>query len=56
LRCKSLAALRSFEPAAWLATKGAGNRIVDTWRAATPIHAWLNEHVGPSTEPPDSRW
>jgi len=52
LRYKSVAALRFFEPAAWLGTKAAANRIRDVWRAAGPMNAWLNEHVGPSTEPP----
>jgi len=56
LRCKSLAALRDFEPAKWLATPKAADRIVDTWRAASGIHAWLATHVGPSTEPPSDRW
>lgn len=56
LRHKSIAAMRSWEPAAWLSTKGAGTRIVDTWRAAAPLNAWLATHVGPSTEPPRDRW
>ena len=56
LRCKSLAALRSWEPARWLGTRAASDRIVGTWRAAAPMNAWLDSHVGPSTEPPSSRW
>lgn len=52
LRHKSLAAMRRFEPADWLATKAASKRITDTWRAAAPINTWLATHVGPSTEPP----
>jgi uncharacterized protein (TIGR02453 family) len=52
LRCKSLAALRSYEPAAWLGTKAAAKRITDVWRAASPMNGWLAEHVGPSTEAP----
>lgn len=52
LRHKSLAAMRSFEPAGWLHTKAAATRITDTWRAARPIHDWLARHVGPSIEPP----
>jgi uncharacterized protein (TIGR02453 family) len=55
LRCKSLAALRAFEPAAWLHTKAAATRIVDVWRAAEPMNAWLAEHVGPSTEATPAR-
>lgn len=56
LRHKSLAAMRSFEPAGWLGTRTAGTRITDTWRAAAPINRWLAAHVGPSTEPPTDRW
>jgi uncharacterized protein (TIGR02453 family) len=56
LRHKSLAAMRTFEPARWLATKGAATRITDTWRAAGPVTRWLAAHVGPSTEPPTDRW
>jgi uncharacterized protein (TIGR02453 family) len=52
LRCKSLAAMRSFDPAAWLHTRTAAKRITDTWRAAGPVNEWLARHVGPSTEPP----
>ena len=56
LRAKSLAALRSWEPAAWMGTTGALTRITDAWRAAAPMNAWLAANVGPSTEPPTSRW
>lgn len=56
LRAKSLAGVRDFEPAAWLGTPKAADRIVATWRAAGGMNAWLAEHVGPSTEPPSDRW
>jgi len=56
LRYKSLAALRSFEPAGWMSTKTAAKRITDVWRDAAPMNRWLAEHVGPSTEPPPDRW
>ena len=56
LRCKSLAALRDYEPAKWFATAKAADRIVETWRAASGVHAWLATHVGASTEPPSDRW
>ncbi len=55
LRHKSMAAVRTFPPARWLATGGAAERIVDVWRAARPMNAWLAQHVGPSTEPPPER-
>lgn len=56
LRHKSIAAVRSWEPARWLGTRAAATRITDVWRAAAPLNAWLARHVGPSTEPPRSRW
>ena len=52
LRHKSVAVMRRFPPARWLHTPGAAVRIVEVWRAAGPMNAWLAEHVGPSTEPP----
>ena len=56
LRRKSVAALRDWEPAAWIGTKGAAAKILDVWRSAAPLNAWLAHHVGPSTAPPTSRW
>ena len=29
--------------------------VAGTWRAAAPLNAWLDEHVGPSTLAPDER-
>jgi len=56
LRHKSLAAMRRFDPARWLGTKGAATRVTDTWRAATPMNEWLAANVGPSELPPEDRW
>ena len=56
LRYKSLAAMRRFDPARWLATKAAATRITDTWRAGAPMNEWLDRHVGPSELPPEDRW
>ena len=52
LRHKSVAVMRRFPPAAWLGTPAAADRIVEVWRAAGPMNAWLATYVGPSTEPP----
>ena len=52
LRRKGLAAMTRFPPAAWLSTPQAQHRIVEVWRAAGAMNAWLAGHVGPSTEPP----
>jgi uncharacterized protein (TIGR02453 family) len=56
LRCKSLAAMRSYEPAKWLGTTACATRILDVWRSAAPVNDWLDTNVGPSEEPPDDRW
>jgi uncharacterized protein (TIGR02453 family) len=53
LRHKGVTAGRSFAPARWLSTAKARDRVLDTWRGAAPLHAWLDRHVGPSTLPPD---
>ena len=55
LRHKSVAVMRRFPPAGWLGTPAAFDRIVEVWRAARPMNAWLAEHVGPSTAPPADR-
>ena len=52
LRHKSMAAMRTFAPAGWLATGAAADRILDVGRAVGPLNKWLGHHVGPSTEPP----
>jgi uncharacterized protein (TIGR02453 family) len=56
LRAKSLAAMASFEPAAWMSTAAAAKRITGAWRTAAPMNRWLATHVGPTTEPPSDRW
>lgn len=56
LRAKSLALVSDFAPDPWLATSEAGHRITAAWRNAGPVNRWLATHVGPSEEPPDSRW
>ena len=53
LRHKGVYVSRPFPIAKWVHTPNALDRIVSTWRAAAPLHKWLNRHVGPSTEAPD---
>ena len=53
LRHKGVYVARSFPVAKWVHTAKALDRIVTTWRAAAPLHDWLNRNVGPSTEAPD---
>jgi uncharacterized protein (TIGR02453 family) len=46
LRYKGLVAMKSWPPAAWLATAGAKKRVVDVFHAAQPMLAWLETNVG----------
>jgi uncharacterized protein (TIGR02453 family) len=53
LRHKGLHVSKSFGTPKWVHTPKALDRIVTTWRAAAPLHRWLNDHVGPSTMAPE---
>ncbi len=55
LRHKGLIAWRHWPVAAWLGTAAAKRRVVEFLRAAAPLHAWLDEQVGPSTVAPEGR-
>ena len=55
LRRKGLMASRSWPPAKWLHTKQAATKVRRVWTDVGPVCAWLDRHVGPSTEPPDVR-
>ncbi len=52
LRRKSVAAMTRFQPAYWLGTSAAADRIIGVWQAGSEMNAWLDTHVGPSTAPP----
>ncbi len=47
LTLKSLTGSVSHEPAQWLQTSEAYDRVADGWRAALPLNAWLHRYVGP---------
>jgi uncharacterized protein (TIGR02453 family) len=53
LRRKGLMGSRTWEPAAWMHTARARERVVGVWRGLADLNAWLDTHVGPSTLPPD---
>jgi len=53
LRRKGLTAGRQFPVAAWMHTSRAIEKIRATWEGTAELCAWLDTHVGPSTEPPD---
>ena len=46
LRYKGLVAMKSWPPAAWLATAGAKKRVVEVFQAAKPLLGWLDTNVG----------
>jgi uncharacterized protein (TIGR02453 family) len=53
LRRKGLIASRRWPATAWLHTKKAKTKVVETWRGCDELNDWLDAHVGPSTLPPD---
>jgi uncharacterized protein (TIGR02453 family) len=55
LRNKGLVVMKSWPPATWLGTAAAKTRIIALLRAAGPLCAWLDEHIGPSAEEPTRR-
>jgi uncharacterized protein (TIGR02453 family) len=55
LRRKQLIAGRRLAGAGGIARDAALGHVAATWRAAAPLNAWLDEHVGPSTIAPEER-
>jgi uncharacterized protein (TIGR02453 family) len=51
LRHKGLTTWREWEPAAWLGTAAAKNRIVEFLHTSLPLREWLNVNVGPAAAP-----
>jgi uncharacterized protein (TIGR02453 family) len=51
LRHKTLTAHRELGAPPWLHTPQALNRVAEAWRAMRPLSRWLDDHVGPSTQP-----
>jgi uncharacterized protein (TIGR02453 family) len=51
LRHKGLTTWREWEPAAWLGTAAAKNRIVEFLHTSLPLREWLNVNVRPSSAP-----
>jgi uncharacterized protein (TIGR02453 family) len=50
LKFTSVLVGRHFPPASWMATAAAKDRVVEVWRAAAPVNAWLDAHVGSAEE------
>ena len=55
LRRKALIAGRALPGAAGIGPDEALDHVASTWRAAEPLNAWLDEHVGPTTIAPEGR-
>ncbi|HEY2638053.1 MAG TPA: DUF2461 domain-containing protein [Solirubrobacteraceae bacterium] len=55
LRHTSVISGRRLGPEGGIGRAAALDHVGGTWRAAGPVNAWLDEHVGPSTLPPDPR-
>jgi uncharacterized protein (TIGR02453 family) len=51
LRHKGLYLGVQHEPAAWMGTKKAVDRVATTWRKIQPVTRWCHTNVGPSTDP-----
>lgn len=51
LRHKGLIGWKEWPPGPWLATAEAGERVEGVLRAARPLSAWLDRHVGPPAAP-----
>jgi uncharacterized protein (TIGR02453 family) len=56
LRRKGLMMSIDFGAPKWLHTKQAAAKVRDVWRAAEPMNAWLDAHVGPTTMEPEGRF
>ena len=55
LRRKGLMLSKNFGVAKWLHTKQTAVRVRECWEGAAEVTAWLDAHVGPSTDPPRDR-
>ena len=55
LRYKGIVTWRSWQPAAWLGTRKAKDRLVEFLDASEPLNVWLGANVGPSELPPRER-
>lgn len=53
LRRKGLMTMVELGAPKWIHTKRVATKVRAVWRAAEPMNAWLDAHVGPSTMEPD---
>jgi uncharacterized protein (TIGR02453 family) len=50
LRMKGLTMGKAWEPATWMGTANAKQRVIGVFRDAKPLNAWLDKHVGPARD------
>jgi uncharacterized protein (TIGR02453 family) len=55
IRRKGLMLSKNFGAPKWIHTKQVERRVRECWTGAGDVCAWLDAHVGPSTEPPGDR-
>lgn len=55
LRYRTLYASRTWQPAAWMGTAAAADRLAQEWDELRPFVAWLADAVGPGDAPVGSR-
>jgi uncharacterized protein (TIGR02453 family) len=55
LKHKSLHAGRAWEPADWLHSREALERVRDAWRDLAALNVWLDDNVGATTKEPSRR-
>lgn len=55
IRRKGLMLSKDFGAPKWIHTEQVVQRVRDCWEGAADVCAWLDAHVGPSTEPPGDR-
>lgn len=55
IRRKGLMLSKDFGAPKWIHTGQVVQRVRDCWEGAADVCAWLDAHVGPSTEPPGDR-
>jgi uncharacterized protein (DUF2461 family) len=56
LKFRSLLIGRLMVDESGIARRDALDHVASTWRAASALTSWLDEHVGPSTLAPRNRW
>ncbi len=54
LRHKGVTVMADLPPGPQLSSRAALDHVVTTWRAAAALNRWLDAHVGPAEQPPET--